>query len=132
MHETKQEAWGRFLLLLGWDNTDVGAFFLERSSAYGVTTSYLQTFIWSRELIFGDGSLPLACQAGEPEVHVDRTLNVWGSGGAHKAYFTHLDEVIKSVFNAPLDEQPAGLVIWDVAMVHAVAPFGSHQPYATR
>ena len=109
MHASKQEAWGRVLVLLGWDNTDMGAFFLKRSSAYGVTTSYVKTFIWSKELIFGNGSYLWRIQPGEPEIHVDRTLNVWGSGGAHKAYFTHLDEVIKSVFNSPLDKQPSGL-----------------------
>ena len=95
--------------MLGWDKTDKGAFFLKRSSAYGVTTSYVKTFIWSKELIFGNGSYLWRIKPGEPEIHVDRTLNVWGSGGAHKAYFTHLDEVIKSVFNAPLENQPAGL-----------------------
>ena len=65
-----------------------------------MTTSYVKTFIWSKELIFGNGSYLWRIQPGDPEIHVDRTLNVWGSGGAHKAYFTHLDEVIKSVFNS--------------------------------
>ena len=51
----------------------------------------------------------VAYKPGEAEIHVDRTLNVWGSGGAHKAYFSHLDQVVKDVFNAPLDEQPLGL-----------------------
>ena len=109
MHESKQEAWGRIMVLLGWDKTDKGAFFIERSAAYGVTTSYLKTFIWSRELIFGDGSYLWRNKPGDPETHVDRTLNVWGSGGAHKAYFTHLDEVIKTIFNSPLETQPVGL-----------------------
>jgi hypothetical protein len=109
MDASKQEAWGRVLQLLGWDRTDKGAFFLKRSSAYGVTTSYTRTFIWTRELIFGDGSYLWRIEPGEPEIHVDRTLNVWGSGGAHKAYFTHLEEVVTSIFNSPLDEQPVGV-----------------------
>ncbi len=109
MDASKQEAWGRVLQLLGWDRTEKGEFFLKRSSAYGVTTSYTRTFIWTRELIFGDGSYLWRIEPGEPEIHVDRTLNVWGSGGAHKAYFTHLDQVIISIFNSPLEEQPVGM-----------------------
>ena len=109
MHESRQEAWGKILHAFGWDRTEEGSFFLKRSAAYGVTTSYTRTFIWTKELIFGDGSYLWRIARGENEIHVDRTLNVWGSGGAHKAYFNHLDGVIKAVFDAPLDEQPNGL-----------------------
>ena len=82
---------------------------MERAAAYGVTTSYTQTFLWAKELLLGEGSWLWRTEPGEAEIHVDRTLNVWGSGGAHKAYFSHLDQVVKDVFNAPLDEQPLGL-----------------------
>ena len=109
MHETKQEAWGAVLQSLGWDRTEEGEFFLKRSAAYGVTTSYTKTFIWAKELIFGDGGYLWRIEPGDSEIHVDRTLNVWGSGGAHKAYFSHLDDVIKEIFNAPLDTQPKGI-----------------------
>ena len=109
MHETKQEAWGRVLQSLVWDRTEEGEFFLKRSAAYGVTTSYTKTFIWAKELIFGDGGYLWRIEPGDSEIHVDRTLNVWGSGGAHKAYFSHLDNVIKEIFNAPLDTQPKGI-----------------------
>ena len=57
----------------------------------------------------GEGDHLWRTEPGEAEIHVDRTLNVWGSGGAHKAYFTHLDNVVKEVFNKPLDQQPLGL-----------------------
>ena len=109
MHESKQEAWGKVLQALGWDRTEEGEFFLKRSTAYGVTTSYTKTFIWVKEIIFGDGGYLWRIERGESEIHVDRTLNVWGSGGAHKAYFSHLDEVIKEIFNAPLETQPKGI-----------------------
>ena len=82
---------------------------MQRAAAYGVTTSYTQTFLWAKELLLGEGSWLWRTEPGEAEIHVDRTLNVWGSGGAHKAYFSHLDQVVKDVFNAPLEEQPLGL-----------------------
>ena len=109
MHHTRQEAWGKIMQALGWDRTEEGAFFLRRSAAYGVTTSYTKTFIWSKEIIFGDGAYLWRIEPGDNEIHVDRTLNVWGSGGAHKAYFSHLDEVVVGIFNAPLEEQPKGI-----------------------
>tara|TARA_B000000532_G_scaffold111467_1_gene89566 strand:- start:5608 stop:7170 length:1563 start_codon:yes stop_codon:yes gene_type:complete len=109
MHLTRQEAWGKVLQKLGWNRTEEGEFFLKRAAAYGVTTSYTKTFIWSKEIIFGDGEYLWRIEPGDSEIHVDRTLNVWGSGGAHKAYFSHLDEVIKEIFNAPLETQPKGI-----------------------
>lgn len=109
LHPELQEAWGEVSEALGWSGTDVGGFFLERAAAYGVTTSYTQTFLWAKELLLGDGKWLWRTEPGEAEIHVDRTLNVWGSGGAHKAYFSHLDNVVKRVFDAPLDEQPLGL-----------------------
>lgn len=109
LHATKQEAWLDVMEGMGWQGTAAGAFFLKRSSAYGVTTSYTQTFLWAKELLLGDGRWLWRTEPGEPEVHVDRTLNVWGSGGAHAAYFSDLDEVVKNVFNQPLEDQPQGL-----------------------
>lgn len=109
LHPTKQEAWWRLSDALGWSGTELGAFFVERAAAYGVTTSYTQTFLWAKELLLGDGRWLWRTEPGEAEIHVDRTLNVWGSGGAHKAYFKHLDEVVRGVFDQPLDTQPKGL-----------------------
>ena len=109
LHPELQEAWGEVMHALEWADTEVGAFFLERAAAYGVTTSYTQTFLWAKELLLGEGSWLWRTEPGEAEIHVDRTLNVWGSGGAHKAYFTHLDKVVKEVFDAPLESQPKGL-----------------------
>ncbi len=89
--------------------TEKGGFFLSRAAAYGVTTSYIRTFLWAEELLFGDGGTLWRTEPGEAEIHVDRKLNVWGSGGAHGAYFRHLDEVVRKVFDAPLESQPKGL-----------------------
>ena len=109
MHSSRREAAIRALTALGFLGTERGAFFLARAAAFGVTTSYIRTFLWADELLFGDGARLWRTEPGEAEIHVDRTLNVWGSGGAHGAYFRHLDEVVRSIFDAPLASQPKGL-----------------------
>ena len=107
-----------FLAHLGWFNkkkntyqfTDKGLFFAKRASAYGVTVSYIPTFLQLDELIFGD---PLVLKTDTPndtEKHVHREMNVWGSGGAHATYFKVIDEVIIDLFNRPIDEQPKGIL----------------------
>ncbi len=107
-----------FLTLLGWFKkkkdtyqfTDEGLFFAKRASAYGVTVSYLPTFVQLDELLFGN---PLVLKTDAPndtEKHVDREMNVWGSGGAHSTYFKVIDQVIIKLFNKPIDEQPKGVL----------------------
>ena len=101
----------------GWFNklggtyefTREGLFFAKRASAYGVTVSYIPTLRALDELLFGN-ALALKSKSGEPEKHVDREMNVWGSGGAHAAYFKVIDDIITDVFNRPIDAQPAGVL----------------------
>lgn len=109
LHPSMAAAFDSLLDPLAWRGTREGAFYLERAAAFGVTTSYLQTFLWADKLIWEDGGFLWRVEPGSPEIHVDRGLNVWGSGGAHAAYFTHLDEVVRTIFDAPLDDQPIGL-----------------------
>jgi len=90
--------------------TETGFFFAQRASAYGVTVSYIPTFRHLDELIFGDPTKVLKSSEGQPERHVDREMNVWGSGGAHINYFKVIDEIIIEIFNKPLDEQPKGIL----------------------
>lgn len=107
-----------FLSELGWFTekngnytfSNKGLFFAKRASAYGVTVSYIPMFRKVKELLFGDGSVLWKGNKVGTESHVDREMNVWGSGGAHSAYFKKIDEVVKSIFNAPLEEQPKGIV----------------------
>ena len=90
--------------------TDKGLFFAKRASAYGVTVSYIPTLRKLDELIFGN---PLAAKAagdGNQEGHVDRAMNVWGSGGAHSSYFKIVDQIIIDLFNRPIEEQPKGIL----------------------
>ena len=107
-----------FFTFLGWFKkkkdhyrfTNKGLFFARRSSAYGVTVSYIPTFRRVDELIFGNPNIFRSSIPNSHEIHVDREMNVWGSGGAHSAYFKKIDEVIIELFNKPIEEQPKGIL----------------------
>jgi hypothetical protein len=107
-----------FLVYLGWFTekkgnyqfTETGLFFAKRASAYGVTVSYLPTFSKMDDLIFGNPSILRIVGDGEDEIHVDREMNVWGSGGAHDTYFKVIDDIIIKLFNLPIEEQPKGIL----------------------
>jgi len=107
-----------FFSSLGWFTkknetygfTDKGLFFAKRASAFGVTVSYNPMFRNVEELIFGNPNTIREVAEGGPEKHVDREMNVWGSGGAHGTYFKKVDEIIISLFNKPISEQPKGIV----------------------
>ena len=90
--------------------TEKGLFYAKRASAYGVTVSYIPAFRHLAELIFGDPTIFWNLPDGSDEIHVDREMNVWGSGGAHAAYFKVVDEIIIDIFNQPIDQQPKGIV----------------------
>jgi len=90
--------------------TEKGLFFARRASAYGVTVSYIPAFRKLNELLFGDPTIFWNLPKGAKEIHVDREMNVWGSGGAHSTYFKKIDEIVIDVFNKPIEEQPKGIV----------------------
>lgn len=90
--------------------TNKGLFFARRSTAYGVTVSYLPTFRRIEELLFGNAQMLRSSVPNASEIHVDREMNVWGSGGAHSAYFKKIDEIVIDLFNKPIDEQPKGIL----------------------
>ncbi len=106
-----------FFTYLGWFEkktstykfTEKGLFFAKRSSAYGVTVSYIPTFRNLDQLIFENPEI-LKVEEGEKEKGVDREMNVWGSGGAHVAYFEKVDDIIIDLFNRPITEQPKGIL----------------------
>jgi SAM-dependent methyltransferase len=107
-----------FFTFLGWFNekngnyqfTETGLFFAKRASAYGVTVSYLPTFAKIEELIFGNPAVLRMQPDGSEEIHVDREMNVWGSGGAHDTYFKVVDEILIHLFNLPIEQQPKGIL----------------------
>jgi hypothetical protein len=107
-----------FLTHLNWftkknDNyqfTDTGLFYAKRATAYGVTVSYIPTLRKMDELLFGNASILRNIGEHETELHVDREMNVWGSGGAHAEYFKIVDQIIIELFNRPIAEQPKGVL----------------------
>ncbi|MFK7907947.1 MAG: class I SAM-dependent methyltransferase, partial [Chitinophagales bacterium] len=90
--------------------TEKGFFYAKRASAYGVTVSYIPTFRKMDELIVGNPTALWNVPKGGKEIHVDREMNVWGSGGAHGSYFKKIDEIIIDLFNQPIENQPKGIV----------------------
>ncbi|OSY89391.1 polyketide synthase [Tenacibaculum holothuriorum] len=93
-----------------YEFTDKGLFFARRASAYGVTVSYIPTLRKLDKLIFGNPTMFDTPSIHNEEIHVDREMNVWGSGGAHAAYFRVIDEIIIELFNKPIHEQPKGIL----------------------
>ena len=115
------ESFGRLLDMLvyfGWFEkkgdtyqfTETGLFYARRASAYGVTVSYIPMLRRLDELLFGQPQAVLEHDPDSPETHVDRAMNVWGSGGAHANYFKVVDEIIIDIFNRPIEEQPRGIL----------------------
>ena len=86
-----------------------GLFFCKRSSAYGVTVSYMPLFLKMNSLLYENTSNILDRDKNGNELHVNRKMNVWGSGGAHKLYFKKIDEIIIEIFNYPIEKQPKGI-----------------------
>lgn len=90
--------------------TEKGLFFAKRASAYGVTVSYIPTLRKLDDLIFGNPTAAKEAGDGNKEGHVDRAMNVWGSGGAHSSYFKVVDQIIIDLFNKPIEQQPKGIL----------------------
>lgn len=107
-----------FFTNLGWFTerkgkyqfTEAGLFFAKRTSAYGVTVSYLPMLKNIETLLFGNPNKLRDIAVNETEIHVNREMNVWGSGGAHSTYFKVIDEIIIELFNRPIAEQPKGIL----------------------
>jgi hypothetical protein len=88
--------------------TPAGHYAAQIASAYGVTVSYLPTFAMLPTLLFGNSRIPRVDGSGF-ELLVNRAMNVWGSGGAHRTYFKRLDQVVVEIFNRPIEQQPRGI-----------------------
>ena len=117
-HHDEVKAIVDFFTWVGWFTqkgsvykfTPEGLFLARRAAAYGVTVSYLPTFLQIHELLFGNPDVFRNQPASSPELHVNRSMNVWGSGGAHSGYFKKVDEIILDLFNRPVHEQPKGFL----------------------
>ena len=88
--------------------TACGRYAAQIATSYGVTVSYLPLFDNVSTLLFGNARMPRMDESGV-ELLVNRGMNVWGSGGAHRTYFKKVDEIIVEIFNRPIDLQPRGI-----------------------
>jgi hypothetical protein len=88
--------------------TPLGHHASQIAAAYGVTVSYMPMFSMLPTLLFGNARIARVDEQGF-EVLVNRGMNVWGSGGAHKTYFRKVDEIVEEIFNRPLHLQPRGI-----------------------
>ncbi|MBZ5661159.1 MAG: class I SAM-dependent methyltransferase [Acidobacteriia bacterium] len=88
--------------------TPAGHYASQIAASYGVTVSYLPLMNVLSTLLFGNPRIPRVDETGS-ELLVNRGMNVWGSGGAHKTYFRKVDEIIVEIFNRPIHEQPQGI-----------------------
>jgi hypothetical protein len=88
--------------------TPCGRYAAQIATSYGVTISYLPLFDNVSTLLFGNARMPRLDESGV-ELLVNRGMNVWGSGGAHRTYFKKVDEIIVEIFNRPLNLQPRGI-----------------------
>ena len=84
-------------------------YFISRAKSYGVTASYQPIFSNLDKIIFNNKNIIKMRSENNNEVHVNRRLNVWGSGGAHKTYFKEIDNIIIKIFNKPIELQPKGI-----------------------
>ena len=106
----------RFIASLGWlrrreevvELTEAGQYAARIAHAYGVTVSYLPMFSVISTLLFGNPRIPRMDDNGV-ELLVNRAMNVWAGGGAHRTYFRKVDAIIIEIFNRPIELQPSGI-----------------------
>ncbi|MEO8400725.1 MAG: SDR family NAD(P)-dependent oxidoreductase [Gammaproteobacteria bacterium] len=87
--------------------TDAGKFMLERAYNVATAASYAPMLAKMNTLLFNDAKNVFKKDLSGHELHLDRTLNVIGSGFQHIRYFKEVEEIIISIFNQkPFDKQP--------------------------
>jgi acyl transferase domain-containing protein/enoyl-CoA hydratase/carnithine racemase/acyl carrier protein/SAM-dependent methyltransferase/NADP-dependent 3-hydroxy acid dehydrogenase YdfG len=84
-----------------------GRFVIERIPVTAVLASYRPLLGGAQELLFGDAARVFARDPGGVETHVDRVVNVIGSGFQHEKYFAALsDMVVRHFDNESFASQP--------------------------
>ena len=92
------------------DLTEKGQYLLSKAYAYGVTESYMKTFIYLEDLCLNKiKGIAHKKDQNNNEYHVNRSLNVWGSGHSHATYFKYIDNYVIDIFNEPIEKQPIGV-----------------------
>ena len=87
--------------------TDAGRFMEQRIFITATVASYRPMLMNISEVIFGDCKSVFTRDLSNHELHVDRTLNVVGSGFQHQKYFSDMEKMILAIFNnQSYSEQP--------------------------
>jgi ribosomal protein S18 acetylase RimI-like enzyme len=86
---------------------EIGSFLADNVQKAGVALSYHQLLGNIDELLFGDASSVFS--GGEIETHINRALNVKGSGDQHNLFFRDLTEAIKKICSGG-DSTPVKIV----------------------
>jgi polyketide synthase PksN len=76
-----------------------GRFVIERIFITATVASYMPMFARADELLFGDAARVFERDAEGHETHVDRTVNVIGSGFQHEKFFTALTDLVIRCFD---------------------------------
>ena len=88
-----------------------GLFIVERIFVTATAASYRPMFAQAEELLFGDPARVFAHDLEGHETHLDRTMNVVGSGFQHEKYFEALSALVLASFDgADFASQPDVLV----------------------
>ena len=100
------------IFLLDSDNslTSKGLFYNDRATSFGVTTSYMPLLKNLTNILTINSNFISELNKNKDEKHVNRNMNVWGSGGAHKYYFKKIDNIIIDIFNKNIEDQPKGVI----------------------
>ena len=103
----------RLFAHLGWLEADSGRWTPTGREAcsyalhYGLMGSYLPMMSRLGQMLFGSLVQHTHGTPESLESHVDRRLNVQGSGAAHGPYFKDAEAIFEDIFNRlPLEEQP--------------------------
>lgn len=86
--------------------TGTGEFVAKRIFICASVASYLPMLRNIEQVIFGDCQKVFGRDHYGHEKHIDRSLNVLGSGFQHQRYFSDMEASICQIFNQPLDQQP--------------------------
>ncbi|PSL48183.1 acyl transferase domain-containing protein [Chitinophaga niastensis] len=87
--------------------SDMGHYLADRIFITATVVSYKPMLRQIDEVIFGNCAAVFARDNVDSEQHVDRTLNVQGSGFQHEKYFSGMEDIIVRLFNRePFEKQP--------------------------
>jgi len=97
----------RLFLSKGWASrldeelqlSRAGRFIIDRILITAALASYRPMFLRAEELLFGDTARVFSLDAAGHETHLDRTLNVIGSGFQHEKYFAALSDLVVRLFD---------------------------------